>query len=82
MGKTTRHGRYFHRVLTLVDFLILNGVFFVVTLLNPAVPEIHTRLIWLLLNIAYVPVARHIGRIHKVRVMQMDRLTLSVLSNT
>lgn len=79
MGKTTRHGRYFHRVLTLVDFLILNGVFFVVTLLNPGVPEIHTRLIWLLLNIAYVPVARHIGRIHKVRAMQMDRLTLSML---
>ena len=79
MGKGNRHGRYFHRALTLVDFLILNGVFFVVTILNPSVAEIHTRLIWVLLNVAYIPVARHIGRIHKVRAMQMDRLMLSAL---
>lgn len=79
MGRTTRHGRYFHKILTLVDFLILNGVFFVVTLLNPGVMEIHGRLVWLLLNVAYIPIARHLGRIHKVRAMQMDRLSLSAL---
>ena len=79
MGKTNRHGRYFHRALTLVDFLILNGVFFVVTVLNPAVPEIHTRLIWVLLNAAYIPVARYVGRIHKVRAMLMERITFSAL---
>lgn len=79
MGKGNRHSRYFQKALTLVDFLILNGVFFVVTLGNPDVPELHTRLIWLLLNLAYIPVAHYIGRIHKVRAMQMDRLSLSAL---
>lgn len=79
MGKTNRHGRYFHRALTLVDFLILNGVFFVVTMLNPEVAELHTRLIWLLLNLAYIPVARHVSRIHKVRAMHMERITLSAI---
>ncbi|MCM1355395.1 MAG: undecaprenyl-phosphate glucose phosphotransferase [Staphylococcus sp.] len=79
MGRTTRHGRYFHRALTLVDFLILNGVFFVVSMLNPDIPELHGKLVWVLLNIAYIPAARSIGKIHKVRAMQMDRLSLSTL---
>lgn len=78
MIKKNNHSRYFHRALTLVDFVILNVVFFVVVMLNPNVEEIHGRLVWLLLNLAYVPVGRHIGRIHKIRAMQMDRLWLSV----
>ena len=79
MGRSTRHGRYFHRALTIVDFLILNGVFFIVGAINPDLSEWHERLVWLLLNVAYIPVARHLSKIHKIRAMQMDRLTLSTL---
>ena len=79
MTAKNRHSRYFHRALTLVDFVILNVVFFVVTFMNPDVPEIHGRLVWLLLNIAYIPVARRVGKIHKVRALPMDRLVLVAL---
>ena len=61
--------------MTIVDFVVLNGVFFFVTLLNPAVEEIHGRLVWLLLNFAYIPVARNVSKIHKVRALPMDRLS-------
>lgn len=67
---------YFHRALTLVDFVILNVVFLVVAVINPAVGELHGRLTWLLLNIAYISVARRVGKIHKVRALPMDRLSL------
>ncbi len=79
MTARNRHSRYFHRALTLVDFVILNVVFYCVTLLNPDVAEIHGRLVWLLLNLAYIPVARHVGKIHKVRALPMDRLALVAL---
>lgn len=62
-----------------MDFVILNGVFFGVTLLNPTVEVIHSRLVWLLLNLAYAPVVYHQGRIHKVRALPMDRLLLRTL---
>lgn len=79
MEKSTNLGRYFHKALTLVDFAILNGVFYLVMCLNPTMPEIHHKLVWVLLNVAYIPVVRHTGEIHKVRAMQLDKLSLSAL---
>lgn len=76
---TGRYNRYYRRILLTVDFVILNAVFFVVTLMNPGVAELHGRLVWLLLNLAYFPVARYQGRVHKIRALQMDRLLLLTL---
>lgn len=76
---TGRYNRYYRRILLTVDFVILNAVFFVVTLMNPGVAELHGRIVWLLLNLAYFPVARYQGRVHKIRALQMDRLLLLTL---
>ena len=74
-----RYNRYYRKILVTVDFVILNAVFFGVTMMNPEVTELHGRLVWLLLNLSYVPVARYQGRIHKIRALQMDRLLLLTL---
>lgn len=50
--KRGRYGQYYHRVLTLVDFLILNAVMLVVCLTNPEVAELRERVTWLLVNVA------------------------------
>lgn len=76
---TGRYNRYYRKILIAVDFVILNAVFFGVTMMNPDVEVLHGRLVWLLLNLAYVPVARYQGRIHKIRALQMDRLLLLTL---
>lgn len=76
---TGRYNRYYRKILIAVDFVILNAVFFGVTMMNPDVELLHGRLVWLLLNLAYVPVARYQGRIHKIRALQMDRLLLLTL---
>lgn len=81
MTARNRHSRYFHRALTLIDFVILNVVFYFVTLLNPDVGEIHGRVVWLLLNLAYVPVVKHVSKIHKVRALPMDRLSMVALQS-
>lgn len=74
--KRGRYGQYYHRVLTLVDFLILNAVMLVVCLTNPEVAELRERVTWLLVNVAYLPIAQWFSRVHRVRSLQMDRLAL------
>lgn len=72
--KKGRYGKYIHKVLTLFDFVILNIVFLIVMCINPGIPALHLRLVWLLLNVAYLPVARWLGKVHKERSIQMDKV--------
>lgn len=77
--KKGRYGRYLHRLLSAGDFVVLNAVFLITVVLFPSVTDIHTRLSWLLLNVAYLPVARWVMSVNSDRSVQMDTLIRTVV---
>ncbi len=72
-----RYGRYLKSVLTIVDFLILNFVFFVTLALTPQFDVSRPRLIWLLANLAYIPAAHFLSSIQARRTVAMENVFLS-----
>lgn len=79
VNKKGRYGRFLNYILTLVDFVILNGVYLLTCYLNPDQTEWNSRIVWLFINVAFIPTARWINMIHKVRAMHMDRVLISSL---
>lgn len=75
-----KYGRYLHRILAVGDYVILNMVFLVILALYPGISALHSRLIILLLNVAYLPVARWLTATHRERALQMDRLIRSSIA--
>lgn len=74
-----KYGRYIHNVLTLSDFIVVNLVFFGINALTGGFGIERQRLVWLLLNIAYVPVAYWLGKIHKARTIPMNHVLMNSL---
>lgn len=72
--KKGKYGRFLHNILTFFDFVILNIVFVITCALNPENHEWNSRVVWLLVNVAYFPSAFWLSKIHKVRAIQMDRV--------
>lgn len=79
MFQKGKYGRFIHRLFTAVDFVVLNSVFFAVGLLNPSMGEFHSRLVWLLLNVAFFPAAMWTVDLNQERFLQMDRLMRRIL---
>lgn len=79
MIKKGKYGRFLHIILTFGDFLLLNGLFALVVWLNPSLAENHLRVLWLLINVAYMPVAMWLAGIFKVRSVQMDHIVRTAL---
>lgn len=79
MIKRGKYGRYISRLFLLVDFLVINLVYFAVCLLNPEVYEWHRRLTWLLINVAFIPAAAWLKPLGLERSLQMDRMVRSTL---
>lgn len=69
-----RYGRYIQKILTLSDFVILNVVFLCVALLIPEIVAQRSRLIWLLVNIAFIPAAYWLGGVHRARAIPMHHV--------
>ncbi|MCH5325663.1 MAG: undecaprenyl-phosphate glucose phosphotransferase [Duncaniella sp.] len=79
MFQRGKYGRFIHRIYTAVDIVVLNLVFFVVGLFNPDVGEFHSRMVWLLLNIAFIPAMLWVNDVNQERNLQMDSLMRRVL---
>lgn len=79
MIKKGKYGRFLHIILTFGDFLLLNGLFALVVWLNPSLAENHLRVLWLLINVAYMPVAMWLAGVFKVRSVQMDHIVRTAL---
>lgn len=74
-----RYGKYIQNILTLCDFIVLNIVFFAVTWLCPDMVESRPRLVWLLVNIAYLPVVYGLGGTHRARAIPMHHVLVNSL---
>lgn len=73
-----RYGRYIPTVLTLADFVVVNIVFLLADSISDGFSTDRHRLLWLLMNVAYIPAAYLLGKSHKARTIPMDH----VLSNS
>ncbi len=74
-----RYGKYIQNILTLCDFIVLNIVFFAVSFVCPDLVEVRPRLIWLLANIAYLPVVWILGGTHRARAIPMHHVLFNSL---
>lgn len=79
MFQRGKYGRFIHTLFALVDFVVLNCAFFVTVTLNPGVADLHTRLVWLLLNVAYIPAALWVSDVYRERYLRMERIMRSTL---
>lgn len=79
MFETGKYGRYLSRIFMVADFVVLNILYFIVCLLNPETAELHRRLTWLLMNIAFIPACQWLRPIILERAMQMDRVMRAAL---
>ncbi len=75
-----RYGVYVPYALMLADFIVLNATLVLVLLLNtPAVPVDTLRVVVVLGNAAYLPVASMSFRIRQARAVHMERLVIKAL---
>ncbi len=74
-----RYGQYIYVAVKAVDFLILNLVFWIALQINPEVVsgEHHPRILWLVLNISYLPVVYWFSRVGHRRTVYLDHVVLS-----
>ena len=74
-----RYGRYLNNLLTLSDFIVVNTVFAIVLLLNPAAWYGNVRLIMVLINVAYLPAAYFLRETRNERTIHMDHVLINAL---
>lgn len=72
MFQRGKYGKLINSLFTAVDFVVLNAIFLAVGFIYPGVAELHQRMTWLLLNVAYIPVAWWVTDAHNVRSLQME----------
>ncbi|MDE6038043.1 MAG: hypothetical protein K2G05_07255, partial [Duncaniella sp.] len=63
----------------LADFVVLNLVFLAVCLLNPDVSELHRRVTWLVMEVAFIPASYWLRPITSVRAMRMEGVMRAAL---
>ncbi len=75
-----RYGRFIHSILSGIDFVVLNAVFAITCLCSPAMVAERGRTVWLLVNVAYIPVVYLLGRsTHTIRSIQMEHVLANAL---
>ncbi len=79
MFKHGKYGRYLSRIFMLADFVVLNLVFLAVCLLNPDVSELHRRVTWLVMEVAFIPASYWLRPITSVRAMRMEGVMRAAL---
>lgn len=79
MFQRGKYGRFIHSIFALVDFIVLNLSFLVLVMVHVGIDDLHTRMIWLLLNVAYIPSALWLSDVYKERPMMMESVMRSTL---
>lgn len=78
MSKKGRYGQFLRGIFTVVDFAVLNAVFFAMYLcLGDS--DFFSKPIWLLLNGSFLLVETFTSRIHERRTVFADRLSIEAL---
>lgn len=79
MTQRGRYGKYIQSLCTGMDFLVLNVVFFITCFLEQDNSDFCSRIVWLLVNLSYVPVVLWFRNYRQVRSASMDIVVLNAL---
>ena len=79
MFKRGKYGRYLSRIFMLADFVVLNLVFLAVCWLNPDITELHRRVTWLVMEVAFIPASYWLRPVVVERAMRMERVMRAAL---
>ncbi len=69
-----KYGRYIQGLLTLSDLILVNILFCIVTFIDPEIYIFDAKILWLMLNVAFMPVVLFVYNTHKQRTMYMDHV--------
>ncbi len=74
-----RYGRYIQLILTCIDFIIINLAFIITAHISPDFIAERSRAVWLLVNLAYLPAARHLANTQTNRTIGMEHVVTNSL---
>lgn len=69
-----KYGRYIHGLLTLSDLILVNILFGVITSVVGDMTAYNPKILWLMLNVSFVPVMLLIYNTHKQRAIYMEHV--------
>lgn len=70
-----KYGKYIRSVLTILDFLLLNIVFAITCILSPEIWYAgHTRFVWMLVNVCFIPIMIWFTQTQAKRSIQMNHV--------
>lgn len=72
-----RYGRYVRSAITVVDFVIVNAVYFVIACFDRTGDDFSSRMVWLLVNLSLIPVVYWFSNVHSRRAVYMDRIVIN-----
>lgn len=74
MSPRGNYGKFIPAIFTVVDFVIINAVYLLTCLISPGVPDWCGRILWVLLNVSYFPVAFVMSDTFRIRAVQMQHV--------
>lgn len=74
MSPRGNYGKFIPAIFTVVDFVIINAVYLLTFLISPGVPDWCGRILWVLLNLSYFPVAFAMSDTFRIRAVQMQHV--------
>lgn len=75
VDKKGKYGHYIYKILTCSDLMLVNIVFGIVThLFGKDITTFDSKILWLMLNVAFIPGLFFIYRTHKNRAIYMDHI--------
>lgn len=82
MRERRRLGKYLRGLMIAGDFLLLNFAYFTILWIFPENSHYGSKLVWLLVNMAFVPVSYFFSEMHNVRILYADRIVLGALKSS
>lgn len=69
-----KYGRYIHGLLTISDLVLVNLLFLIVSLVGEDLSACNPKIVWLMLNVSFLPVVFIIYNTHKQRAIYMEHV--------
>lgn len=69
-----KYGRYIHGLLTISDMSLVNLLFWLISIINEDLSAFDPKILWLMLNVSFVPVIFLIYNTHKQRAIYMEHV--------
>lgn len=76
-----KYGRYIHGLLTISDLALVNLLFWLISIINEDLSAFDPKILWLMLNVSFVPVIFLIYNTHKQRAIYMEHVFVRAIQS-